>query len=398
MPLLGPEGGGVTLFRLVEERYTFHMPKRYAEVISTVLIPTALSFLAFAWGLSLAGTALDQWLSLRIVEAAAIKAGNWQAGVFVSCSELVLLVAIGLAAFSAGRKLGQTGRVVVWMQLFAGIVLMQCCLYSIFGGTGMPVSDLCSLTACGAAGCFLKHRDWSRERERSQRYQRLLKQQELQQVRLKLANQDERERRMLAGDLHDQVLNDLKAIRLHLEQCRGGLEIDQYGQLDALLSHAMSSVREVMDSLFPSVLEHLGLVAAVEDCLRHAAERFAFTPKMKSSVAAEQLEILTSMEQLLLYRLVQEAISNIGKHAAAKTGKVTVALEQNRLELRVVDDGIGMTGAQIQSDSRGLRYMKERADLIGATISWSAGENDKGTEVAICLDVSGRSSDSSSDH
>ncbi len=104
---------------------------------------------------------------------------------------------------------------------------------------------------------------------------------------------------MLAADLHDQVLNDLKALKQSIEQFEMAPEQSRSAHTRELLERAMSEVREVMDNLCPSALEHLGLPAAIEDCCRRAAQRAGFKIRFKSDVDEATLEKLSMVEKSL---------------------------------------------------------------------------------------------------
>jgi signal transduction histidine kinase len=157
-----------------------------------------------------------------------------------------------------------------------------------------------------------------------------------------------------------------------------------------LTSQVMREIREVMDSLSPSVLEHLGLAAAIEDCLRRGSERSNFRTRFKSRIENEDVECLSMVEKGLLYRLVQESITNICKHAGASTVRTTMEIDGDELLIRVIDDGKGIDPNMMRGDSRGVKYMRYRADLIGATIAWKPGENGKGTTVEIRINLADR--------
>jgi signal transduction histidine kinase len=147
-----------------------------------------------------------------------------------------------------------------------------------------------------------------------------------------------------------------------------------------------------MDSLCPSALEHLGLSAALEDCARKAGEKGGFKARCKSKIEDADVEKLSLVEQSLLYRLVQEALTNVIKHAEAKTVRINSEMSGDNLVVTVADDGKGIPDGKLSEDSRGLRYMRQRADLIGATISFRAGDGmaGPGTIVEIRVDLAGR--------
>jgi signal transduction histidine kinase len=89
---------------------------------------------------------------------------------------------------------------------------------------------------------------------------------------------------------------------------------------------------------------------------------------------------------------VQEALTNVIKHAEAKTVRINSEMSGDNLVVTVADDGKGIPDGKLSEDSRGLRYMRQRADLIGATISFRAGDGmaGPGTIVEIRVDLAGR--------
>ena len=230
----------------------------------------------------------------------------------------VLLIVLSITAFLAGVKLRRWPRLLVAFQLFCASLIVQCVSSWGFGTSGHPVGYVLTI-ALSMSGGFVVRRMVAREQMHEANYYELvLRNQEIQETRLQLVKQDEIERRTLAADLHDQVLNDLKTI--------GGLIADYAEQpsqasaerMQVLVSSAMNEVRDVMDSLCPSVLEHIGFIAAVEDCLRRGGERAGFKLRFKSSIDEGALSCLSKVDLSLLFRLVQETVTNICKHAQAR--------------------------------------------------------------------------------
>jgi signal transduction histidine kinase len=153
--------------------------------------------------------------------------------------------------------------------------------------------------------------------------------------------------------------------------------------LDEQLGNAIVNVREVMDNLSPMEIEHIGLRDAIESCLERGARRSSYKLRFRSEVPAEALNRLSKIEQLLLYRLVQETVNNICKHAGAKTVVAEIASKESALVVSIMDDGIGIDPELFAKESRGMRYMRQRANLIRGTVAWKAGEHGKGVTVEI---------------
>lgn len=202
-------------------------------------------------------------------------------------------------------------------------------------------------------------------------YELLLKNQELQSTKLALLKQEEAERRLLASDLHDQVLSDLRTLS---ERIRSSEELR--GDLDNLINRATSAIREVMEDLSPSVLENLGLKAALDELIRKAMVRENFQGRFIDNCDENCLQKLSPSEQLLLFRIAQEALNNVCKHAKASRVLINLKGTPETIELTVKDNGIGGEYQKIKAESRGLRYMRLKADLIGAVLTISKPEKE----------------------
>lgn len=297
---------------------------------------------------------------------------------------------LGLASTLAIYNIVGPPRYIACLMLIAVSLAYQWLAYNLTGGPTHPVGFVAAFATGTACGALLRIRHTQRRKEESTYYELKLKNRELMETRLELLKQDEVERRILAADLHDQVLNDLKQVVQRFEKYTQEPDTENAEKIKTLTAQVMREIREVMDSLSPSVLEHLGLAAAVEDCLRRGAERANFRTRFKSRVENEELDCLSMVEKGLLYRLVQESITNICKHAGASTVRTTLEMDGDELLIKVTDDGKGIDPAMARGDSRGLKYMRYRADLIGATIAWKPGENGKGTTVEMRINLAER--------
>lgn len=292
------------------------------------------------------------------------------------------LIIAALATYLA-LKLPVLPRAFATASLLALTLLLQWNAWHLFNYQMHPVGFLAALAAGIGSGLYLRSREDRRRLSEAHYFELKLRNKELLDTRLALMKQDEMERRILAADLHDQVLNDLKQVVQRFETYVKEPDEETAATIRELTDQVMREIREVMDSLSPSVLEHLGMAAAIEDCLRRGAERAGFKVRFRSKVEAEDLDCLSAVEQGLLYRLVQESITNICKHAEAKTVRTTIENDADVLVIKVIDDGKGMDPAKRRADSRGMKYMRYRIELIGGTIAWHDGEDGKGTVVEI---------------
>ncbi len=294
----------------------------------------------------------------------------------------VCVLVIAFAACLVGSRLTSLPRSICLLQLFVVSVLLQWfALYSKLPSS--PAAYLLAIaTGCGV-GYWLRL-FWQQEtKHQAQYYELVLRNHELQEARLQMARQDEVDRRLLAADLHDQVLNDLKLIAEKVNALKANPGQDPGNEIETLLQQTMTDIREVMDSLSPATLEHLGLPASLEDLLRRAAERGGFRTRFEHSLTENDLSAVGQIEQILLYRIVQECCTNICKHSQAKRVKGSLERDGKRLIVTIVDDGVGIDPSINSQQSRGFNYMRQRADLIGAQIAWLPGDEGRGTKVEI---------------
>jgi signal transduction histidine kinase len=295
-----------------------------------------------------------------------------------------------LVGFAAGFKIDGAAKIFSWLQLLAASVLFQWAAWTTFHAQGHPIGLTSAFTFGILAGSVFKLYAKYSQKQEAQFYALLLRNKELQEARVQMVKQDEIERRMLAADLHDEVLNDLKALKQKIDTYKQVPHEATAADIEELLQKAMTEIREVMDSLCPSALEHLGLIAAIEDCVKRGAERANLKFRFKNNSSPEDTERLTAVEKSLLYRIVQESVTNVCKHAEASLVRTTIELQNHDLVIAITDDGKGMHSKKVAQDSRGLRYIKQRADLIGAAVSWFSGQNGTGTTVEVRLNLQTR--------
>jgi signal transduction histidine kinase/ligand-binding sensor domain-containing protein len=203
---------------------------------------------------------------------------------------------------------------------------------------------------------------------------------ELAAARLNLANEAERERRRIARDLHDQTLADLRHLMLLTDQ-PSSAEAGQRALLNTTglrteIESISQEVRRICEDLSPSVLQNVGFAAALEFALSHAVQDAPADRKFEYEfVCDDSLEervLLTPNVQMQIYRIVQEALNNICRHAGASHVKMQVRVTPgNDFWLTITDDGREFDPAQeTRKEGRGLANMRARASLIDADINW----------------------------
>ena len=202
---------------------------------------------------------------------------------------------------------------------------------------------------------------------------------ELADARLNLANEAERERRRIARDLHDQTLADLRNLLLLTDQLPRSAPhqpVDT-SALRGEIEDISHEVRRICEDLSPSVLQNVGFSAALEFALSQAVQHAPVADKFTYEfVCDEQLEEQTNLPanvQMQIYRITQEAVNNLCRHAAPRHVKMEVSSSQSgAFILKLEDDGREFDPAAARnSDGRGLANMRARARLIDAEISWA---------------------------
>lgn len=202
---------------------------------------------------------------------------------------------------------------------------------------------------------------------------------------LQLIKSDEIDRRTLAGDLHDQVLHGLKTVRQEFQDYREDATDKLASSIDDGIKKTMDEIREVMDNLSPNVLENLGFAEAIEELVRKGASKSAYRVRYRCDVEGADFEKYSQIELTLLYRIVQESVNNIHKHSQASKVRVLISKREGKLHIIIADNGIGFDTKNMDTDSRGVQYMIQRASIIQAHVNWRPAEKGTGTVVDISI-------------
>jgi two-component system sensor histidine kinase UhpB len=207
----------------------------------------------------------------------------------------------------------------------------------------------------------------------------------LRSGRLVLRAQEE-ERRRLARDLHDEVNQALTAILLRLEALSQAAPPELSSELDELkrlVNQAMNELLQLARHLRPTALDDHGLLPAMASQVR----RFAAQTGIKADLNATGSENakLQPDEEIAVYRIAQEALANIARHAAASQVEVGLRTDGDGVQLTVRDDGRGFVpGAPADGGGLGLGGMAERARLVGGELTI---ESRPGSGTELCLRV-----------
>ena len=210
----------------------------------------------------------------------------------------------------------------------------------------------------------------------------------LEQLSMRMVRQHEEERRRLSRELHDETAQVFTAVKMQLEGLRPSLVPTATSRLDrllALVDTGIRSIRNVTNELRPSLLDDLGLLPALRSLISDFIERAGLRITLD---APSNLPKLAQEADLALYRALQEALSNVVRHAGAREVRVKVGASSDQLFLTVSDDG---TGFKIGADGRiqdpnarmGLTGMQERIHAVGGRVTFANGTT--GAEVRVQL-------------
>jgi signal transduction histidine kinase len=214
----------------------------------------------------------------------------------------------------------------------------------------------------------------------------------MQQLAARVQRAREDERTALARELHDELGQTLTAVKLELGRAAVAMNgehvtprsVDRLQSLMGLVEIALETVKRLCTQLRPPALDHLGLAAAIQ----WEAVAFGARSGLRCHVRADsESTALSKDQQTVLFRIFQEAMTNVVRHARASAVEVKLAERAGTFELRIRDNGGGITDAQVRDErSIGLLGMRERAGLIGGLFEIS-GRRGRGTLVSVRVPV-----------
>lgn len=198
--------------------------------------------------------------------------------------------------------------------------------------------------------------------------------QKLQTLLGHILDMQEEERRRIALDIHDLVLPLFAGagykVQAGIAECSDG-DADikqQLHEAESLLNQAMSEMRQAIYEVWPATLDEIGLVAALEELLDHLAKSTRVRPNLKILGDADRL---APANRLVVYRVIQEALTNIQRHAHASAVRVALRFGLRNARIVVEDDGRGFDPEAISLTSErhlGLLGMRERAYRVGGEL------------------------------
>ncbi len=215
-----------------------------------------------------------------------------------------------------------------------------------------------------------------------------LRNKELALARENMQVRAEEERQRIAEDLHDETLPALSSVarmadRLAHDMTDNPVPLEMREKLDG----AISEMRRVINDLHPSVLETMGFKPALENLLHILAREKLIHVDFLDGDGQDDYGF-NNFTRLQLYRIVQESLNNVQKHAHANSVKLTIGAQGDNLVITIIDNGKGIDFNSIRKDAHGLVNIRQRAQLIGANVEWRKPEGfDTGTQVSLSIPI-----------
>jgi signal transduction histidine kinase len=214
-------------------------------------------------------------------------------------------------------------------------------------------------------------------------------QSELKELSARLVEAQEQERRAISRELHDEVGQSLSALLMELGNlgavAPGDAELRRHVEsIRKLAESSVNVVRNMALLLRPSMLDDLGLVPALQWQAREISKRSGMGVTVDADTVADDLP---EEHKTCVYRVVQEALHNCARHAAARNVRISVIQESRRIRLTVQDDGKGFDSARVRG--LGLLGMEERVTHLGGRFRLQS-EQGCGTQLLIEIPLAAR--------
>lgn len=212
-------------------------------------------------------------------------------------------------------------------------------------------------------------------------------QKSLSRLSKELIRVQEDERKRISRDLHDVIGQRLTAVSMNLEAVKSGLftEKELGKKIEDSLNLVQNTIKDLQEfsfSLRPMILDDLGLIPAMQIY----AKNYSTRTEIKVDIKGEKfLEGIDSDIKIVLYRVFQEGLTNVDKHAKAKNIYISFTTESNGIKMFIIDDGIGMNKTRKKkgkSEGLGLLSIEERLNIIGGSIDINS-DYKKGTKLII---------------
>jgi len=227
---------------------------------------------------------------------------------------------------------------------------------------------IAGLLFLGLIPVFLFFRFRSRQKIATQEIELLKKEQKLLSIDYIIQGQEE-ERKRIAQDLHDGLGGILSTAKLQMKNIQGEIQklesLNLVTQAEDLIDNAYKEVRRISHDMMPGALVSLGLYAAIEDLAEQVSRKESLIIKTQWYTPDDDVQ---QKHQSIIYRIVQEAITNTVKYAQAENMLIQMSKTENNFNLTIEDDGAGFDLNTIKSDGLGIKGIKSRVDYLNGEV------------------------------
>jgi signal transduction histidine kinase len=215
---------------------------------------------------------------------------------------------------------------------------------------------------------------------------------QLRALAARLISIREEERTRIAREIHDEMGQVLTGLKIDVIWLAKQLDNDQQpllkkiDSMSRLIDSTVQLVRRIATGMRPEILDEMGLVAAIGWQAKEFQKRMGIRCRLKLPAAPP---VLDGELSTAVFRIFQEILTNIARHARASSVSVNFQVSNDRLGLEVTDDGIGISDTAVHArEALGLLGMQERAQLFGGEVSFQ-GTPGRGTTVSVSIPVAG---------
>jgi signal transduction histidine kinase len=187
----------------------------------------------------------------------------------------------------------------------------------------------------------------------------------------RLVEAQEKERRYVARELHDETSQALVYLKMSLELLKSDIADPEKAnqaivELERIVEDVLDNIHRLTADLRPASLDHLGLAPALRQLVENLTQKYPLQVNLQIDNPEERLP---AEVEISLYRIVQESLTNVLRHAKASRADVHIYTDRGKLITRIVDDGIGFNWDEAISKERlGLLGMRERAEMLGGSL------------------------------
>jgi PAS domain S-box-containing protein len=214
--------------------------------------------------------------------------------------------------------------------------------------------------------------------------------QSLRDLSLHLLQTQDEERRHIGREMHDSLGQYLSVLKLKLDSMSAANKSEEITECTNLLEECIKEVRTISYLLYPPMLEEMGLNSAIPWYLEGFSSRSGIKTTFQAS---EDFGRLSRAAELVLFRVLQESLTNVQRHSGSATAEILLSRTENAVTLRVTDQGKGLPAQIIEQGNQdwkgavgvGLRGMTERLRQLGGSLDISS--NQSGTQVRASLPI-----------